>query len=168
MEQLIELGQIVNTNGIKGFLKVVPYTDNVKRFEDLETIFVEQNNGLKEFVIEEVKYSKGVVLLKLNGIDDMTQAEQLKNCYLKIERKDAVALAKDTYFIIDLIGIEVVTDENVILGKIVDVFPTGSNDVYVVTDTLGKQILLPAIADVIKKVDMDHKKMMVHMIDGLS
>lgn len=167
MKQLMELGQIVNTYGIKGFLKVVPYTNDVTRFEDLETILVEQKNELKEFIIEEVKYSKGLVLLKLKGIDDINIAEQYKNCYLKIDRKDAICLPEDTYFIIDLMGIEVTTDEGILLGKIVDVFPTGSNDVYVVKDELGKQILLPAIADVIKKVDIEHKKMTVHMMPGL-
>lgn len=167
MKQLMELGQIVNTYGIKGFLKVVPYTNDVTRFEDLETIFVEQKNELKEFAIEEVKYSKGLVLLKLKGIDDINIAEQYKNCYLKIDRKDAICLPEDTYFIIDLMGIEVTTDEGILLGNIVDVFPTGSNDVYVVKDELGKQILLPAIADVIKKVDIEHKKMTVHMMPGL-
>lgn len=167
MKQLMEIGQIVNTYGIKGFLKVVPYTDNVKRFEDLKTIYIEYKNELKEFSIEEIKYSKNTVMLKLKGIDDMNVAEIYKNCYIKIDRKDAVELPEDTYFIVDLIGITVYTDENRLLGTIVDVFPTGSNDVYVVKDDLGKQILLPAIGDVIKDVDIQNKKMIVHLIPGL-
>jgi len=167
MKQLLEIGQIVNTYGIKGYLKVVPYTDDITRFEQLETIYIETKKVLKEFAIEEVKYSKNLVLLKLKGIDDINVAEEYKNCYLKIDREKAVELPEDTYFIVDLIGLEVYSDENVLLGNIVDVFPTGSNDVYVVKDELGKQILLPAIADVIKSVDIDNKKMIVHLIAGL-
>lgn len=167
MRQLMEIGQIVNTYGIKGFLKVVPYTDNVKRFEELKTIYIDYKNELKEFFVEEVKYSKNTVMLKLKGIDNINMAEMYKNCYIKIDRKNAVKLPEDTYFIVDLIGITVYTDEDKLLGTLVDVFPTGSNDVYVVKDDLGKQILLPAIGDVIKNVDIQNKKMIVHLIPGL-
>lgn len=167
MDNLLEIGQIVNSYGIKGFLKVVPFTDNVKRFDDLKTIYIEKNKKLSEMEIEEVKYHKNLVLLKLKGIDDINDTLEFKNCYIKIDRKDAVKLPEDTYFIVDLIDMEVATDEGKILGKIVDVFPTGSNDVYVVKDELGKQALLPAIRDVIKSVDVQNKKMVVHLIEGL-
>ena len=167
MEQLMEIGQIVNTYGIKGFLKVVPYTDDITRFEDLKSIYVETKNSLKTFIIEDVKYSKNLVLLKLKGIDDINVAEIYKNCYLKIERKDAVDLPEDSYFIIDLIGITVYTDSHNVLGNIVDVYSTGANDIYVVKNELGKQVLLPAIGEVIKDVDIKSKKMIVHLIEGL-
>lgn len=167
MEQLMEIGQIVNTYGIKGFLKVVPYTDDITRFEDLKSIYVETKNSLKTFIIEEVKYSKNLVLLKLKGIDDINTAEIYKNCYLKIDRKDAVELPEDSYFIIDLIGITVYTDNNKELGNIVDVYSTGANDIYVVKNELGKQVLIPAIGEVIKNVDIKNKKMIVHLIEGL-
>lgn len=167
MKQLMEIGQIVNTYGIKGFLKVVPYTDDITRFEDLKSIYIEIKNSLETFIIEEVKYSKNLVLLKLKGIDDINAAEQYKNCYIKIDRKDAVKLPEDSYFIVDLIGITVYSDDNEELGNIVDVYPTGANDIYVVKNELGKQTLLPAIADVIKSVDIENKKMIVHLIEGL-
>lgn len=167
MEQLMEIGQIVNTYGIKGFLKVVPYTDDITRFEDLKSIYIETKNSLKTFIIEDIKYSKNLVLLKLKGIDDINSAEIYKNCYLKIDRKDAVELPEDSYFIIDLIGITVFSDNNEELGNIVDVYSTGANDIYVVKNELGKQVLLPAIGEVIKNVDIKNKKMMVHLIEGL-
>ena len=154
MDNLLEIGQIVNSYGIKGFFKVVPYTDNVQRFNDLKTIYIEKQNKLIEKEIEEVKYHKNLVLLKLKGIDDINDTLEFKNCYIKIDRKDAVELPEDSYFIVDLIGMEVKTDEGELLGNLIDVFPTGSNDVYVVKDELGKQTLLPAIVDVIKKVDV--------------
>ena len=167
MQNLLEIGQIVNSYGIKGFLKVVPFTDDITRFEDLKSIYIEKNKVLEEMFIQEVKYQKNLVLLKLEGIDDINQALKYKDCYLKINRKDAVELPEDSYFIVDLIGLEVFTEEGQVLGKIADVFPTGSNDVYVVKNDDGKQILLPAIGDVIKQVDIDNKKMVVKIIDGL-
>lgn len=167
MQEFMEVGQIVNTNGIKGLVKVNPFTDDITRFEKLKTIYIEKDNKLEEFTIEKVKYSKNTVLLKLKGIDDINIAEKYKNAYLKIDRKDAVRLPEDTYFIVDLIGLEVLTEEGEKLGNLVDVFPTGSNDVYVVKNDLGKQILLPAIGDVIKQVDMSNRKMIVKLIEGL-
>ncbi len=167
MQELLEIGQIVNSYGIKGFVKVVPFTDDITRFENLKTIYVEQGKKLKEYTIENVKYSKKLVLLKFKGIDDINETISLKNCYLKINRKDAVELTENSYFIVDLIGLEVYTDEDAFLGKLVDVFQTGSNDVYVVKDELGKQILLPAIKEVIKSVDIENKRIIVHLIPGL-
>lgn len=167
MEQLMEIGMIVNTYGIKGFLKVVPYTDDIARFEDLKSIYIETKNSLKTVIIEDVKYAKNLVLLKIKGIDDINTAQKYKNCYIKIDRKDAVKLPEDSYFIVDLIGVSVYTDNNEELGHIIDVYSTGANDIYVVKDEMGKQVLLPAIGDVIKNVDIQNKKMIVHLIDGL-
>ena len=167
MEEYLEIGHIVNTNGLKGVLKVKPLTDDITRFEELETVYIQKAKELIEFKIQEVKYVKNMVLLKLEGIDDITEAEKYKNFYIKINRKDAVELDEDSYFIIDIIGCEVFTEENQKLGKVVDVFPTGSNDVYTVKNEEGKEILLPAIADVIKDVDVKNKKIVIHLMEGL-
>ncbi len=167
MEQLMEIGQIVNTYGIKGFVKVVPFTDDVSRFEDLETVYLQTKNSLETAEIQEVKYVKNMVLLKLKGIDDINVAQKYRNAYLKIDRKNAVKLPEDTYFIVDLLDMEVYTDDEKYLGKISDVYPTGSNDIYVVKNEEGKQIVLPAISQVIKNVDIQNKKMLVHLLDGL-
>ncbi len=167
MEDFLEVGQIVNSYGIKGFFKVVPFTDDITRFDNLKNIYIEKNKKMEKVEIEEVKYQKNLVLLKIKGIDDINDTEQYKNCYLKIERKDAVELPEDTYFIADLIGIEVYTNQGELLGNIVDIFPTGSNDVYVVKDELGKQILLPAIGEVIENVNVKERKMIVKLIPGL-
>ena len=167
MENFLEIGQIVNSYGLKGQMKIVPFTDDITRYSDLKTIYIDMNKQLKEFKIEQVKYHKNNVLIKLEGIDDINDTEQFKNCYVKVDRKNAVELPEDSYFIVDLLGLEVFTEDNTLLGKIVDVFPTGSNDVYVVKDELGKQILLPAIGEVIKNVDIPNKKMIVNLIKGL-
>lgn len=167
MDNLLEIGQIVNSYGIKGFLKVVPYTDDINRYSKLKEIFIEKNKKLIKMQIEEVKYHKNLVLLKLKGIDDINDTLEFKNCYIKIDRSDAINLPEDSYFIVDLIGLEVFTEAGKSLGNLVDVFPTGSNDVYVVKNELGKQILLPAIGDVIKEVDIESKKMIVHLLEGM-
>ena len=167
MEEYLEIGQIVNTNGLKGTLKVRPLTDDITRFEDLETIYIQKHKELVEFTIQEVKYNKNMVLLKLEGIDDITEAEKYKNFYIKINREDAVELEEDSYFIVDIIGCEVYTESQELLGKVIDVFPTGSNDVYTVKNSEGKEILLPAIEDVIKDVDIKNKKIIIHLLEGL-
>lgn len=167
MQEFLEIGKIVNSYGIKGFMKVVPYTDDITRFNQLKSIYIEKNSKRVPFRVEKVKYQKNLVLLKLEDINDINDIEQYKNCYIKIDRKDAIKLPKDTYFITDLIGVEVYTDENILLGNVVDIFPTGSNDVYVVKDELGKQVLLPAISEVIQSIDLENKKIVVHLIPGL-
>lgn len=167
MQKYFEVGQIVNTFGVKGQLKVKPFTDDVERFEELKTVYICKKNEMKKVEIEDVKYHKDMVLLKIKGIDDMTQAEQYKGLFLKIDRKDAKKLPKDTYFIADLLGLKVYTDQGELLGRVDDIFPTGANDVYVVKDEMGKQILLPSIPEVLKEIDLEKEKIIVHLIEGL-
>ncbi len=167
MQKYLEVGQIVNTFGVKGFVKVKPFTDDIKRFEELKTVYICKKAEMKEVQIEEVKYHKDMVLLKIKGIDDLTEAEKYKGLYLKIDRKDAKKLPEGTYFIADLIGLDVYSDDEKYLGKVDDIFPAGSRDVYVVKDELGKQLLLPGIPDVIKKIDLEKEKIVVHLLEGL-
>lgn len=165
--EYIEIGQIVNTNGLKGVVKVNPFTDDISKFEELKYVYIQLKSELKKVKIEQVRYNKNQVLLKLEGIDSIEEAEKYRNFYLKTEKESQEDLGEDTYYIVDLIGIDVYSDKNEYLGKIEDVFPTGSNDVYVVKDNLGKQILIPAIADVVKEVDLKNKKMIINLIPGL-
>lgn len=166
-QQYFEIGQIVNTFGIKGMVKVNPFTDDISQFEEMETILVDKKGNLLEMQIEEVKYSKNQVLLKLKGIETVEEAEKYRNCYLKLPREKARKLPKNTYFIADLIGLEVYTEEGKLLGKVEDIYNTGASDIYVIKDELGKQILLPAIKDVIKQIDLEQEKIVVHLLDGL-
>ena len=167
MQKRLEIGQIVNTFGIKGEIKAMPFTNDIKRLDDLEKLYVKSNKCEKLYKIESVRYHKNMVLLKLEGINNPEDAEKLRNAFLEIDREDAIPLEKDTYFIADLIGLDVYTDEGNLLGKVDDIYNTGANDIYVVKDELGKQILLPGIKDVIKKVDLDNSKIIVHLISGL-
>lgn len=167
MEEYFEIGQIVNTSGLKGVMKVKPFTDDITKFSNLKTIYVSIKKELKEFEIEQARFSKNMVFLKLKGIDTVEQAEDYRNLYLKIKRNKDEKLEKDSYYIVDILGCKIITDEGKELGNIADVFSTGSNDVYVVKDELGKQVLLPAIKDVIKKVDISNKVITVHLLEGL-
>jgi len=164
MEEYLEIGQIVNTFGIKGQVKVVPFTDDITQFDTLKQIYIEKRKNLELFEIEKSNYHKNMIILKLKGIDT---PESLRNCYIKINRKDARKLPEGTYFIVDLIGLDVYTDEEKLLGTLEDIYNAGSSDIYVVRTSEGKQILLPAIKDVIKKVDIENKKVIVHIIEGL-
>lgn len=166
-QEYFEVGQIVNTFGIKGFVKVKPFTDDMERFEELKSVLVVKNKEQIEMQIEQVKYQQTVVLLKFKGIEDINMAEKLKGSYLKIHRKDTRKLPKDIYFIADLIGLNVYTEEGELLGKVDDIYNNKSNDVYVIKDELGKQILLPGIKEVIKQIDIDNEKIIVHLINGL-
>jgi 16S rRNA processing protein RimM len=167
MQSRLQVGQIVNTFGIKGFVKVVPFTNYIERFEEFGTVYVVRKNASQKYEIEEVKYQKNMVLLKLKGIEKIEDAEPLRNSYLEIDRSQAIELEEGEYFIADLLGLEVYSDEGKFLGKVDDIYNTGSNDIYVVKDELGKQILLPGIADVIKDVDLENGKIAVHLIKGL-
>ena len=167
MQEYLEIDQIVNTFGVKGMVKVNPFTDDITRFDKLKKVYICKKASMEEVEIEEVKYHKNMVLLKIKGINDMNQAEKCKGLYLKIHRKDAIKLPKDTYFIADLLGLEVYTDEGVLLGKVDDIYNTGSNDIYVVKDDLGKQILLPGTKEVLKEISLEKEKIVVHLIKGL-
>ena len=163
----LEIGQIVNTFGIKGMVKVKPFTDDIRRFDELKTVYVEKNSNQTEYEIEEVKYHKDMVLIKFKGIDKVEQAEMLRNSYLTVSRDSVEKLEEGRYYIVDLLGLEVYTDEQILLGTLEDIFNTGSNDIYVVKGKQGKQILLPAIQDVIKQIDIENKKIIVHLLPGL-
>lgn len=165
--QYLEIGQIVNTFGIKGQVKVVPFTNDMERFDELKKVYIVNKSLRKEVEIEDVKYHKNVVLLKFKGLDKIEDVENFKNFYLEIDRKDGRNLEDGEYYIVDLIGLDVISDEGKHLGKLDDIYNTGSNDIYVVKDELGKQLLLPAIKEVIKEVNLDEKKIVVHLLQGL-
>ena len=167
MTKYLEIGQIVNTFGIKGMVKVKPFTENVRRFDKLEKVYINNKKSIKEYSIEEVKYHKDMVLIKFKGIENPEQANLLRESYLIVDKEKEEPLEEGTYYIVDMIGLEVYTEEGELLGKLEDIFNTGSNDIYVVKNELGKQILLPAISEVIRKIDMENKKMIVHLISGL-
>ncbi len=167
MKKKLEVGQIVNTFGIKGFVKVYPYVNDVTRFNNLKYVYAKSKKEEKKLEIEEVKYQKNMVLLKFKGVETVEKAEKIRNNYLEIDRSDAIPLEEGEFFIADLIGLKVFLDTGEELGILEDIYNTGSKDIYVVKDKLGKSYLLPYIDEVIKKIDLDNSKIIVHIIEGL-
>ena len=167
MSDKLEIGQIVNTKGLKGELKVNSFSEAQDRFETIDTVLLKNKSEYNEYKIEKVGYSKNQVVLKLKGIDTIEEAEKLKNVYIYIYRKQLGELPDGTYYIADLIGLEVFTESGEKLGIVDDIFSTGSNDVYVVKDELGKQKLLPGIDEVLKQIDIENGKIIVNLIEGL-
>lgn len=166
MLEYLSIGQIINIHGFKGEVKVYPLTDDMSRFKKLKEVFVEENEQLIKYVVEEIKFQSNVLVMKLKGIDTEEAANKLRNCYMKVDRKSAVKLPKDTYFICDLIDLEVYDEEGLLLGKVKDVLQTGSNDVYVV-QTEGKDILIPALKEVVREIDIRNRKLVVKLPEGL-
>ncbi len=166
MLKYLSIGQIISTHGYSGEMKVYPLTDDIRRFKKLKEVYVEECSGLVKYRVENIKLLSSIVVIKLEGINTEKEANSLKNLYVKIDRESAVKLPKDSYFICDLIDLEVFNENGMLLGTIKDVLQTGSNDVYVV-HTGGKDILIPALKDVVRIIDLENKNMMVKLPEGL-
>ena len=167
MEQTLRVGVITSTHGVRGEVKVFPTTDDAKRFKKLKHVMIDTGKELKPMEIEQVKFFKNMVIVKFKGFDNINDIEIYKNKDILITREDAVPLGPDENFIVDLIGLKVMTDEGEELGTLKDVLQTGANDVYVVEMTDGKELLLPAIKQCILNVDLEQQTMTVHVLDGL-
>lgn len=167
MENYFIIGDIVNTQGIKGEMRVIPCVDEVTRFELLDKVYIDLKGKITEYQVQSVRYHKQFVLLKLKGIDDMTSAERLKGSIVKITEDMAIPCEEGEYYVRDLYDMTVFTDEGENLGIITDVLFTGANDVYVITPENGKDILIPAIKQVVLDVDVENKKMTVKLLEGL-
>ena len=167
MNQYLELGQIVNVRGLKGEVKVNSFAENNSRFETLSEIFLKAKGNMQKYKIQKVSYSKNQVILKFEGIDTVEEAEKLRNSYILVDRNNLEELPEGVYYLADLIGLNVYTEENEYLGKVDDIFQTGSNDVYVVKNDLGQSKLLPGIPEVIKEINLEASKIIVNLIKGL-
>lgn len=167
MEDLLQVGVISSTHGIAGEVKVYPTTDDVTRFDYLKDVILDTGKEKLELKISKVKYFKNMVILKFKGINNINDIEKYKGCSLLVTRENAVELEEDEYFICDLIGLKVVTDEGEDFGELVDVMQTGANDVYVVKTNENKEVLLPAIAECVLEVNIDEGFMKVHIMNGL-
>lgn len=162
------VGRILSPWGVRGQIKVEALTDDVKRFGKLKRVFIDTQNATVCNDVESVAYlKKDFVVLKLKNIDTPEQAEKFRGVYLKILRKDAVRLPEGRFFICDIIGLRVFTENGEFLGKIEDVLQTGANDVYVVKTEKGRQILVPAIKQVVKKIDLKNNEMIVQLMEGM-
>ena len=167
MVEEFQIGVITQTHGIKGEVKVFPTTDDVKRFKRLEKVTIDSGKKRFEAEIESVKFFKQFVILKFKGFDTIEDIQPYKQAKLLVDREHAVRLRKDEYFVADLIGTKVVSDEGTELGVMTDVIETAANDVYVVKNSEGEEILFPAIKDCVKEVDLENGVITLHVMDGL-
>lgn len=167
MEDLLQVGAITSTHGVHGEVKVFPTTDDVKRFSKLKEVELETPTGTITLHIKGVKYFKQFAILKFEEYDSLNDVEFIKGRKLFVTRKNAVKLQKDEYFIADLIGMKVMDPDMQVEGELTDVMQTGANDVYDITLSDGRNFLLPAIAECIKKVDMEDGVITIHILEGL-
>ncbi|MDE6929503.1 MAG: ribosome maturation factor RimM [Lachnospiraceae bacterium] len=167
MEEMLRVGVISSTHGVRGEVKVYPTTDDPERFLDLAQVTLDTGREQITLEIQNVKFFKNMVILKFKGYDNINDIEKYKGKDLLIHRDQAVELKEDEYFVTDLMGLKVVAEEGTVLGILKEVIPTGANDVYVVQPENGKELLLPAIKDCILNVDLEKGIMTIHLMDGL-
>ncbi len=167
MENLLQVGVISSTHGIRGEVKVFPTTDDVNRFKKLKEVHLDTGKELLLLHPESVKFFKQFVILKFKEFNSINDVEAYKGKSLLVDRINAVRLKKDEYFIADLIGLDVVTDEGEAFGILKDVMQTGANDVYIVERINGDEVLLPAIKECVKEIDVENGKITVRIMDGL-
>ncbi len=167
MQEIFEVGIITGTHGLKGEVKVHMLSDDPKRFESLSVVTLTTPKKTCDLTIEGVRYFKGRPILKFRDHDRIEDVEEMKGGHLFVGRKDAIPLDENEYYVGDLIGLLVETEEGIRVGILKDVLPTGANDVYLILDEEGNEILIPAIRDCIRLVDLAASKMVVRLLPGL-
>ena len=158
MEDLLKVGVITTTHGVRGEVKVFPTTDDAERFLDIEYVLLDTGKELRRLNIQNVKFFKNLAILNI---------EMYKGRELWIPREEAQELGEDEYYVADLIGMEVLLENGEKFGVLRDVMETGANDVYIVDRVDGEEILLPAIHDCVLDVDVEKNTMTVHLMKGL-
>lgn len=158
----VVVGKVVAPFGRKGEVKVFPYTDFPGRFEKLDKVFVSKDEAGQVRHIESARPHKGTVIIRFEGIDDLSTAEGLRGADLRIREKDLVPLGKDEYYIHDIVGLDVLTTDGEYLGKVKEVLRGVANDVYV-TD----RAMIPAVKEFVVDVDLEKKAIIVRRVEGL-
>ena len=167
MEEMLRVGVNTSTHGVRGEVKVYPTTDDAERFLELEEIWLDTGKERLPLKIQNVKFFKNMVILKFEGYDDINAVQAWRQKDLLVTREQAVELQEDEYFIGDLIGLHVEDEEGNALGVLRDVLETGANDVYLVSRPGEKDLMLPAIKDCIREVDLESGIMRVRVLPGL-
>ena len=167
MDDYLRVGVITTTHGVRGEVKVFPTTDDPNRFKELKKLYLDTGKELLSLEIEGVKFFKQMAILKFKGIDNINDIEKYRGRDLLIDRADAVKLEAGEYFIFDLIDSVVYTDEGNELGVLTEIITTAANDVYVVKTPEAKEVLIPSIKECILDVDVENKKIIVHLLNGL-
>lgn len=167
MEDMLQVGVITSTHGVRGEVKVFPTTDDPARFKKLKKVVLDTGKETLPLEIAGVKFFKQFVILKFKGIDNINDIEKYRQCPLLVTREDAVPLEEDEYYIADMIGMKVVTEDGEEFGTLKDVMETGANDVYIIDSNAHGEVLIPAIQECILDVDIEAQQMKIHLMDGL-
>ena len=168
MEPFFRIGVFANTHGLKGEIRVWPTTDDLTRFTRLETVFLDtKQDGRLELEVESVRYHKGMPVLRFRGYDEINKIEKYKGSDLLVRREDAIPLEEGEFYIADMVGAAVLDTAGNRIGTFKDVLQTGANDVYIVERTDGRELLIPAIPDCVKKKDVEHAEIVVELLPGL-
>lgn len=168
MTERFQIGAVIKPHGVRGEVKIFPMTDDLNRFRELTAVIIQKKNGAEDTLeVESARFFKNTVILKLSGINQMDEAEQLRGSALFVTRENAVPLNENEYYIADLIGLEVCLENGEKLGELTDVLSTGANDVYEVTADTGKKHLIPAIRDCIINVRVSEGTMQIRPLPGL-
>lgn len=166
-DEMLQVGVITDTHGIKGEVKVFPTTDDINRFDVLKKAYIDSKEGLVPVKVNSARYFKQFVILKFKSLNNINDVEKYKKCPLLVTREDAVPLEEGEYYIADIVGIDVVDDNGTKIGVLSEVLQTGANDVYIVKTEDKKEVLIPAIKQCILDVSLEERVMKVHLIDGL-
>lgn len=165
--ELFAFGEIVKTRGLRGCLKIMPYSEAASNFADLKYIYIENSSGIKNsFKIKNIDVSGKSLFIELNEIADLESARKLIGCKVFLPTDMLVELSDGEYYWHDIIGLQVYTEKGEHLGVIESIFTTGSNDVYVCKGD-KREILIPAIADVVLSIDINQKVMTIKLMEGL-
>ena len=167
MEDLLKVGVITTTHGVRGEVKVYPTTDEPERFLELDYVLLDTGRELRKLEIKNVKFFKNLVILKFKGVDNINDIEKYKGRDLWIPREEGQELEEDEYYIADLLGMSVVLEDGQEFGTLKDVMETGANDVYIIDSAEHGEVLLPAIKECILDVDLEKNVMPIHLMKGL-
>ena len=165
--EFLRIGVVTSPHGVRGEVRVYPTTDEISRFSEVGTLLLEKEGVRSLRTIESVKQLKGMVALKLSGIDSVEEAETIRNADLLIRRDQSSPLKEGQYFIGDLLDLLAVREDGTEVGTVEDVLKTGANSVLVIKKKDGKELLLPVNPDCVLSVDSDEGIMTIHVLPGL-
>ena len=167
MDDMLRVGVLTSTHGIRGEVKVFPTTDDPARFKELDRVYVDMGKEKIPLEIQKVRFFFFFLILKIKGYDNIDQVAPYRSRNLLITRDQAVELQEDEYFIGDLIGLEVIMEDGTKLGTVRDVLQTGANDVYIVDTVNDKELLIPATHECVMEINPEEGFMKVHLLEGL-
>ena len=164
---LLEVGKIVNTHGLRGEVKVVAWTDSPDDFEKIKTVYIKMKSEQISLKIKSIKYQKNNLIIKFDEFNNINEVLPYKNAVLYADREELGPLDEGVYYIVDLIGLDVITEDGEKVGVICDVFNAGASDIYDVKREGKKNLLLPVIDEVVKEVDLENGRVVVNIMEGL-